>query len=76
MKNDVMINSRTVKIAIGILLLAYIISPADLVSDVIPVAGWIDDLMAAVLLVKNLYSLFGEKTVQEEDIPEAEVIDE
>lgn len=80
MKNNVMINNRTAKIAIGILLLAYILSPVDLVSDVIPVAGWLDDLMAAVILAKNLYSMFGEKNVQETmtddtDIPEAEVID-
>ncbi len=80
MKNNVMINNRTAKIAIGILLLAYILSPVDLVNDVIPVAGWLDDLMAAVILAKNLYGMFGEKNVQktmtdDADIPEAEVID-
>ena len=80
MKNNVMINNRTAKIAIGILLLAYILSPVDLVNDVIPVAGWLDDLMAAVILAKNIYGMFGEKNVQKTmtdnaDIPEAEVID-
>jgi len=80
MKNNVMINNRTAKIAIGILLLAYILSPVDLVNDVIPVAGWLDDLMAAVILAKNLYGMFGEKNVRktmtdDADIPEAEVID-
>ena len=80
MKNNVMINNRTAKIAIGILLLAYILSPVDLVNDVIPVAGWLDDLMAAVILAKNLYGMFGAKNVQktmtdDADIPEAEVID-
>ena len=80
MKNNVMINNRNAKIAIGILLLAYILSPVDLVNDVIPVAGWLDDLMAAVILAKNLYGMFGEKNVQktmtdDADIPEAEVID-
>ena len=80
MKNNVMINNRTAKIAIGILLLAYILSPVDLVNDVIPVAGWLDDLMAAAILAKNLYGMFGEKNVQktmtdDADIPEAEVID-
>ncbi len=80
MKNNVMINNRTAKIAIGILLLAYILSPVDLVNDVIPVAGWLDDLMAAVILAKNIYGMFGEKNVQktmtdDADIPEAEVID-
>ena len=80
MKNNIMINNRTAKIAIGILLLAYILSPVDLVNDVIPVAGWLDDLMAAVILAKNIYGMFGEKNVQktmtnDADIPEAEVID-
>lgn len=75
MKNN-MINSRSAKIAVAILLLAYIVSPIDLVSDVIPLAGWLDDLMAAAVLARNIYSMFEEKPNREEELPEAEVIDE
>jgi uncharacterized membrane protein YkvA (DUF1232 family) len=37
--------------ALAIVALAYLVSPADLVSDVVPVLGWIDDgLVLAALL--------------------------
>jgi len=35
-----------------VLALAYVISPIDLVSDFIPVLGWIDDGLVAALLLK------------------------
>lgn len=34
--------------------LVYLVSPIDLVSDFIPVAGWIDDGVVAALLVTEL----------------------
>ena len=39
------------------LLAAYIISPIDLIPDVIPVVGWLDDLFAALLIVRELMVL-------------------
>lgn len=38
-----------------ILALAYILSPYDLIPDFIPVRGWIDDIVVAVLLWRYLY---------------------
>ena len=77
-----MTNNRVLKIAAALFLIGYIISPVDLVSDMVPLAGWLDDVMAAVILVKNLSSLFPSKQVQdpgpvfsEDDIPEAEVVE-
>ena len=77
-----MTNNRVLKIAAALFLIGYIISPVDLVSDMVPLAGWLDDVMAAVILVKNLSSLFPPKQVQdpgpvfsEDDIPEAEVVE-
>ena len=37
---------------ITLLAVAYVISPVDLVSDFIPVLGWIDDGVVAVLLLR------------------------
>ena len=36
----------------AILAVLYVVSPVDLVSDLIPVLGWIDDGVIAVLLLK------------------------
>lgn len=38
-----------------ILALAYIVSPYDLIPDFIPVRGWIDDIVVALLLWRYLY---------------------
>lgn len=38
-------SNKTVPIIIGILGLLYGISPIDAIPDVIPIAGWIDDLV-------------------------------
>jgi uncharacterized membrane protein YkvA (DUF1232 family) len=43
----------------GLMLLVplYLISPADLIPDIIPVLGWVDDLVIIPLLVTWLVSL-------------------
>ncbi len=41
-------NSKKGALIVGALGLLYGISPIDLVPDVIPVAGWLDDLVIAV----------------------------
>ncbi len=38
--------------AVAILAILYVLSPVDLVSDLIPVLGWIDDGVVAVLLLR------------------------
>ena len=37
------------------LLALYIVSPVDAIPDVIPVAGWLDDIFAGLLIVRELY---------------------
>lgn len=34
-----------------IILALYIISPIDLIPDIIPVIGWIDDIIALMILI-------------------------
>ncbi len=38
-------------VAVGVMLL-YMISPLDLLTDVIPIAGWLDDVAVIVLCLK------------------------
>jgi uncharacterized membrane protein YkvA (DUF1232 family) len=42
------------KLLIVVLCLAYILSPLDVIPDVIPVAGWGDDLVAALIGLRAL----------------------
>ena len=37
----------------AIIALIYLIIPADIVPDVVPVTGWIDDLIAVLLALTN-----------------------
>ncbi|MDM1377665.1 MULTISPECIES: YkvA family protein [Myroides] len=51
-------NNKTGALIVGALGLLYGISPIDLVPDVIPVAGWLDDLViagGAILHVAEAY---------------------
>jgi uncharacterized membrane protein YkvA (DUF1232 family) len=41
--------------------LFYLLSPADLISDFIPVVGWVDDGVIATVLVAEVSQLFQEK---------------
>jgi uncharacterized membrane protein YkvA (DUF1232 family) len=41
--------------------LAYLLSPVDLVTDVIPVVGWLDDGMIATVLVTEVSQILLEK---------------
>ena len=43
---------------ISLLLIAYILSPVDLIPDVIPVIGWIDDLIAGIILLFTVVKTF------------------
>ena len=42
---------------VALLAAVYIISPVDLVPDVIPILGWIDDGVVAILLFKLAFKL-------------------
>jgi len=41
--------------------LVYLLSPVDLVTDFLPIVGWIDDGLVATLLVTELSQLLMEK---------------
>ncbi|MGB8698417.1 MAG: YkvA family protein [Thermosynechococcaceae cyanobacterium] len=41
--------------------LAYLLSPVDLVTDLVPVAGWIDDGLLATVLVAEVSQLLLEQ---------------
>ncbi|NJN32260.1 MAG: DUF1232 domain-containing protein [Synechococcales cyanobacterium RM1_1_8] len=41
--------------------IAYLLSPVDLVTDFLPIFGWIDDGLVATLLVTELSQLLMEK---------------
>lgn len=42
---------------VALLAAVYIVSPVDLVPDVIPILGWIDDGVIAILLFKLAFTL-------------------
>lgn len=42
---------KIIMIIFAVFLIFYIISPIDLIPDIIPVVGWIDDIIAAILLI-------------------------
>lgn len=44
-----------------VLAILYIISPIDLVPDVVPVAGWLDDLGALGAVIATVLSGLGQK---------------
>lgn len=52
------------KLSIGLSLLAailYVIVPTDLIPDIAPVAGWIDDVVAILLAVANTIRILKRK---------------
>jgi uncharacterized membrane protein YkvA (DUF1232 family) len=42
--------------AVAILGVVYVLSPVDIVPDLLPVLGWIDDLGVALLVLKQIIS--------------------
>ena len=46
-----MIPLRLIKIVFIILAILYIISPIDLIPDIIPIIGWIDDIVVGLIAV-------------------------
>ena len=42
--------ARIIKILFLLCLVAYIISPIDLIPDIIPIVGWIDDIVVGIIL--------------------------
>ena len=51
--------SKIIKIVSAIVMLLYIVSPVDLVPEiVVPVVGWVDDIIAGVGMAASLVSAF------------------
>jgi len=55
---------RRSKIALG-LAAAYVVSPIDLIPEVIPVLGWADDLLFLMLAIDSLIERAGKEVVEE-----------
>ena len=55
---------RRAKIALGIAA-AYVISPIDLVPEVIPVVGWADDVILVLFAIDSLIERAGPEIVEE-----------
>jgi uncharacterized membrane protein YkvA (DUF1232 family) len=49
----------------GLLLALYVLSPVDLISDLIPVLGWIDDVTLLAFAVPALLKLAPEPALRE-----------
>lgn len=47
---------------ITVLAILYILSPIDFIPDVIPVLGWLDDIVAFLLLLRQLLTQLGNGT--------------
>jgi uncharacterized membrane protein YkvA (DUF1232 family) len=61
----------------GLMLLvpAYLISPIDILPDVIPVLGWLDDLVVIPLLVSWIVSLLPQRATARPTRRDGDVID-
>ncbi len=55
---------RRAKISLG-LAFAYVISPIDLVPEVIPVVGWADDVIIVMFAIDSLIARAGTEIVEE-----------
>lgn len=55
---------RRAKISLGIAA-AYVVSPIDLIPEVIPVIGWADDLLLVMLAIDSLIERAGREIVDE-----------
>jgi uncharacterized membrane protein YkvA (DUF1232 family) len=55
---------RRAKITLG-LALAYVVSPIDLIPEVIPVIGWADDVVIVLFAIDSLIERSGHDIVQE-----------
>lgn len=55
---------RRAKITLG-LALAYVVSPIDLIPEVIPVVGWADDVVIVLFAIDSLIERAGHDIVQE-----------
>ena len=53
----------------------YLVSPADLITDVIPIVGWIDDGMIATLLITEVSQLLLEQRKKRQDEADPEESD-
>ena len=45
--------NKWIKALIIIGLIIYIVSPVDLIPDVLPITGWIDDIAAGLIALKT-----------------------
>jgi uncharacterized membrane protein YkvA (DUF1232 family) len=55
---------RRAKISLG-LALAYVISPIDIIPEVIPVVGWADDVIIVMFAIDSLIDRAGSEVVEE-----------
>ena len=55
---------RRSKITLG-LAAAYVISPIDLIPDVIPIIGWADDILLVLFAIDSLIERAGQEVVDE-----------
>jgi uncharacterized membrane protein YkvA (DUF1232 family) len=55
---------RRAKISLG-LSLAYVISPIDIIPEVIPVVGWADDVIIVMFAIDSLIERAGEEVIAE-----------
>ncbi|MCH7899830.1 MAG: DUF1232 domain-containing protein [Acidobacteria bacterium] len=55
---------RRAKITLGIAA-AYVVSPIDLIPDVIPVIGWADDVLLVLFAIDSLIERAGPEIVEE-----------
>lgn len=56
--------SRRAKITVG-LAAAYVVSPIDLIPDIIPVIGWADDVILMMFAIDSLIDRAGQEIVEE-----------
>jgi len=55
---------RRAKITLG-LAAAYVVSPVDLIPDIIPVIGWADDVILMMFAIDSLIERAGQEIVEE-----------
>ena len=64
-KIQVSARNKIISVVVAVLVVVYGVSPADLVSDLIPIMGYIDDIAVAIAGIASIVNLLNARKMRE-----------